>query len=361
VCNIHTMNTTASSQPPSVKWAVLGTGAIASTFAEDIRLAENAELVAVCSRTPKAATVFSQRFGGLRVVPDIDTLAGDPRIDAVYLATPNTAHYDQARALLSAGKPVLVEKPLVTTAAQARSLAGLSAQTHTFTMEALWTVFLPAIERLRELLAGNAIGTVIGIRAELAYAKTFDSESRFFSKALGGGSLLDLGVYPIALTLALFGPPEVVTGRWRAASTGVDMSAEIRLEYPGFDASISCGFDRNGTNRFIIEGEAGSLVIDAPFLRASRIVVAKNPVARSLATPPGAGRLSRLVGKIGRRLPLPGLTVHEHDFAGNGLQFEIEAASSAILKGNREHPLMPLSTSAASLDIIETVLAQPAS
>lgn len=357
------MNTIAKNRPssPTVRWAVLGTGTIASAFAEDIRLVGNAELVAVYSRTIKAAGVFSQRFGGLRIVPDTAALAADPLIDAVYLATPNTAHFDQACLLLDAGKPVLVEKPLVTAAEQARLVAKLAREKNTFAMEALWTVFLPAVERVRTLLANSTIGTVTGVRAELAYAKTFDKDSRFFSKALGGGSLLDLGIYPIALTLALFGSPGATTGRWRAAPTGVDMSAEVRLEYSGFDAALSCGFDRNGGNRFIIEGDKASVVIDAPFLRASRVIVAKNPVARHLAIPPGPGRLSRLIGKAARKLPLPGLTVHDHGFPGNGLQFEIEAASKAILEGRCDQPLMSLGASIAALEIVETVLAQPAS
>lgn len=357
------MNTTANNrQPPSiVRWAVVGTGTIASTFAEDIRLVGNAELVAVCSRTAEAAAAFSQRFGGLRMLTSIEALAADAEIDAVYLATPNTTHFTQAQSLLRAKVPVLVEKPFATTAAEARRLSQLARETNTFAMEGLWSAFLPAVDRVRSLIADSTIGSVTGIRAELGYVKALDMNSRFFSKALGGGSLLDLGVYPIGLTLALFGFPRAVTGRWRAAPTGVDMSAEINLQYPGFDASFSCAFDRNGSNRFIIEGDRGSLAIDAPFLRANRIIVTKNPIARHLAIPLGSGHLSRLTAKMARKLPLPGLTIRDYGFPGNGLQFEIEAASRAILEGKCEQPLMPLETSIAALEIIETILAQPAS
>ncbi len=345
----------------TVAWAVLGTGNIAATFAEDIRLAKHARLVAVCSRTPDSANAFSRRFPGLRILPDIDALASDPEIDAVYIATPNTAHFDAARRLLSAGKPVLIEKPMVMTAAQARQIADLAVEKQTFAMEALWTVFLPAVDHVRTLLSDKAIGTITGIRAELAYVRPFDSNSRFFSKSLGGGSLFDLGTYPIALTLALFGAPQSVSGRWSAAPSGVDMTANLQLAYTGFNASISCGFDRDGTNRFIIEGETGSIVIETPFLRASRVFVTRNRWARRLIAPSGSDRLSRLAGKIAARLPLPGLTVHNHTFAGNGLQFEIDAASKAVLQGERESRTMPLSNSIEALRVIETILAQPAS
>ncbi len=357
------MNMTAKDRPDAtpLKWAVLGTGSIATTFAEDIQLTDNAALVAVCSRTLETATVFSRRFGGLRIIPDIDALAADPLIDAVYLASPNTAHFDQAQTLLSAGKPVLIEKPLVTTASQAKALAGLAAEKQSFAMEGLWTVFLPAINQVRQLLGDKTIGAITGVRAELAYAKTFDGNSRFFSPAFGGGALLDLGVYPIALTLALFGSPQTVAGRWSAAPTGVDMSADVTLGYDRFQARLSVGFDRTGNNRFIIDGETGSLVIDAPFLKASRIILTRNRVVHHLAVPSGTGRLACATGKIAGRLPLPGLTVYRHGFSGNGLQFEIAAASRAILEGQNQQSQMPLSASAEALGIIETIRSLPPS
>ncbi|WP_428425653.1 Gfo/Idh/MocA family protein [Pararhizobium sp.] len=357
------MNMTPKNRPSTtrIKWAVLGTGSIATTFAEDIQLTDNAALVAVFSRTLEAATLFSGRFGGLRILPDIDALAADPLIDAVYLATPNTAHFDQARTLLRAGKPVLIEKPLVTTASEANALADLAAEKQTFAMEGLWTVFLPAIDHVRQLLADKTIGAITGIRAELAYIKTFDGDSRFFSAALGGGALLDLGVYPIALTLALFGSPQTVTGRWSAAPTGVDMSADVTLGYDRFQARLSVGFDRTGNNRFIIDGETGSLVIDAPFLKASKIILTRNRIVHHLAVPSGTGRLSRATGKIVGRLPLPGLTVYRHGFPGDGLQFEIAAASRAILEGQHQQSQMPLSASVEALGIIETIRSLPPS
>ena len=156
----------------------------------------------------------------------------------------------------------------------------------------------PAIDHLRQILTGNTIGAITRVRGELAYAKTFDGNSRFFAPALGGGSLLDLGVYPIALTLSLFGSPRTVAGRWSAAPTGVDMAADVTLGYDGFQAELSVGFDRNGNNRFIIEGETGSLIIDAPFLRASRIILTRNRVVHRLVAASGSSPLSRLAGKI---------------------------------------------------------------
>ncbi len=336
-----------------VRWGIAGTGTIANSFAADIRLAPNAELVAVSSRSAETAGIFAVRFGGIRSYQGIEALADASDIDAIYIASPNALHREHAERVLAAGKAVLVEKPLTTTSTDARALATAAAASGGFAMEALWTCFLPAISSVRALLAAGTIGTIGRVRAELAYEKPFDAGSRFFDPALGGGSLLDLGIYPIALCLNLFGQPQSVDGGWKSAPTGVDRSAAIKLAYDGFDAELGCGFDRDGHNRFVVEGERGTLVIDAPFLKASRLFISTGGPTRRLLASNG-----KTACRLARHVPLPGLTRHDHGFPGNGLQFEIEAASAAILKGHVEHPLMPLSTSTKALEIIETIRAK---
>ncbi len=336
-----------------VRWGIAGTGTIANSFASDFRFAGNATLVAVSSRSASNAAAFATRFGGIRSSHDIGALAAAPDIDAVYIASPNALHRDHAALFLAAGKAVLVEKPLTTSVADARALEDAAAISGTFAMEALWTCFLPAIAEVRALLRAGRLGTIRHVRAELAYEKPFDANSRFFDPALGGGSLLDLGIYPIALCLNLFGQPKSIGGTWRSAPTGVDVSADARLAYDGFDADLRCGFDRNGHNRFVIDGDRGTLVIDAPFLKASRLFVATSAPARNLLTSTGEAFF-----RAARRIPLPGLKRFDHAFPGNGLQFEIEAASAAILDGRREHALMPLSRSIEALEIIEAIRAK---
>ncbi|WP_077960161.1 Gfo/Idh/MocA family protein [Ensifer adhaerens] len=336
-----------------VRWGIAGTGTIADSFAADLRFATNAELVAVSSRSADTAGTFAARFGGIRSYQGIQALADAGDIDAIYIASPNALHREHAERVLSAGKAVLVEKPLTTTSADARALANAAAASGAFAMEALWTCFLPAISGVRALLIAGTLGAIRHVRAELAYEKPFDAGSRFFDPALGGGSLLDLGIYPIALCLNLFGQPRSVDGAWKSAPTGVDSSAKIRLAYDGFDAQLGCGFDRDGHNRFIIEGERGTLAIDAPFLKASRLFVSTGGPARNLLASNG-----KTAYRLARHVPLPGLARHDHGFPGSGLQFEIEAASAAILDGRRDHPLMPLSASVQALEIIETIRAK---
>ncbi len=341
--------------PAKIRWAIVGTGAIATTFAEDMALARNAVLTAVCSRSAETGAAFARRFGDIAVFTDIDALAAE--VDAVYIASPNTAHFGQASRLMRAGKPLLIEKPLTTSATDAGRLAETARESGVFVMEGLWTLHLPALERLRGLLQAEVIGAVKSVYAELAFAKPFDPESRFFAPALGGGALLDLGIYPIAVTLSLFGTPNTIDGHWKAAPTGVDMSADLSLGFDGFKANLHCSFERDGANRYVIEGETGTLAIDAPFLKASRILLMRNGLAQRLACPARNGPLPRLASKIARRLPLPGLQVFEHGFPQGGLQFEIEAASRAILAGAIEEPRTPLSLSAEILRIVDTVRA----
>lgn len=336
-----------------VRWGIAGTGTIANSFASDFRFAGNAMLAAVSSRSAENAQAFAARYGGIRSYHDIRALAADPDIDAIYVASPNAMHRDHAALALAAGKAVLVEKPLTASVADARALAGAAAASGAFAMEALWTCFLPAIAETRALLGEARLGTIRHVRAELAYAKPFDANSRFFDPTLGGGSLLDLGIYPIAVCLSLFGQPNSFGGSWKNAPTGVDVSADVSLAFDDFDAHLSCGFDCNGQNHFVIEGERGTLVIDAPFLKASRLFVATSLPARKLMTSAG-----QTLFKAARRIPLPGLKRFDHAFPGNGLQFEIEAASAAILEGRREHALMPLSRSIEALKIIEAIRAK---
>ncbi|WP_457585503.1 Gfo/Idh/MocA family protein [Ensifer canadensis] len=344
-----------------VRWGIAGTGVIANSFASDIQFAGNAVLAAVYSRSQDKADAFAERFGGIARHSSIDAFAADPEIDAVYVASPNAVHLEHAIVFLSADKAVLVEKPLTTSFDDARSLSALAAAKGLFAMEGLWTCFLPAIAKARALLDGEALGRIRHVTAELAYEKPFDPTDRFFDARLGGGSLLDLGIYPLSLCLNLFGRPHAIDGRWQSAPTGVDLSAEMRLAYAGFNAHLSCGFDRDGDNRFVIDGDRGTLVIDAPFLKASRLFLANNGLVRKAIAPRGRGLWAKTLTRVARRVALPGLQRFDLPYPGNGLQFEIEAASAAILEGWHEHILMPTSRSIQAIEIIETIRALPPS
>lgn len=326
-------------------------------FAADLAMAPGATLAAVHSRSIDRAKAFAGRFGSGKTYDEFDAFLAEPTIDAVYVATPNSLHVEHGLRAVLAGKPVLVEKPLAMSSADALTLDRASREHGVFVMEAMWTRFLPAVEAARGHLAAGAIGKVRRIQAELAYPHPEASQGRFFDPLLGGGSAFDLGVYPVSLALNFLGEPERVSGRWSPARTGVDRRAEIVLHYPGATAELACGFDREGSNRFLIEGTDGALRLDAPFLKAQRLTHygRSSTIAPTLQPKPG------LIGRLLERLPVPGRRVEQHRFAGGGLQFQVIAVMDAVRAGATGCQLMPVGESAAVLKMLETVLAQPPS
>ncbi len=338
-------------------WGVVGAGGIGRQFAADLALLPGTRIGAVASRSETSALAFMQAAGAARAYAGLAELVADDAIDAVYLATPNALHAEQALAVLAAKKPVLVEKPLATSSGDAARIADLAARNRCFAMEALWTRFLPAVEAARALLAAEAIGEVVHIDADLSYRKDENAAGRFFDPALGGGSALDLGVYPLSLAVHFLGLPERFSGRWWAAKSGVDRRCVFELSFAGATASLSCGFDREGANVFTIRGSRGALRLEAPFLKAQKLTVF-GPGSHDLPLV-GARAVTGGIGKLLARLPLPGRKQYAHRFPGNGLQFEAAAVMQALRRGETQSQAMPLSQSVGVLEIIETVLAQP--
>jgi predicted dehydrogenase len=336
-------------------WGIIGTGEIASQFAADLRLLPDARLAGICSRDPERAKAFQSAFGVALVYPDIDALVSDPAIDAVYIATPNWLHAEQALLAIAHGKPALVEKPLAVSAAEAERIMREAALRRCFVMEAMWTRFLPATRAAKKLLDAGAIGRIREIRAELSYAYEENADSRLFSPGLGGGAALDLGVYPVSLALHFLGRPSKVSGSYRNSKTGVDIHTSIDLEFEEARAHLSCGFDREGANQFVIEGTDGALRLEAPFIKANRIMRFTPP---ALALTKGySGRSRGILTRIADRLPLPGRQIRRFPFRGTGLHFEALAVMAAVRRGETGSDIMPLAESVAALEIIGSVLA----
>ncbi len=339
-------------------WGIVGTGTIARQFADDLAHVPDAWVAAVHSRSAGKAAAFAPTCGAAEAYDDLARLLADPAVEAVYIATPNFAHVEQALAAIEAGKPVLVEKPLATSAADARRIAVEAERKKVFAMEAMWSRFLPAVQAMKRMVDAGAIGKVRKISAELAYRKDEAAGGRFFDAKLGGGAALDLGVYPLSLAWLLLGRPQLISGNWTAAKSGVDLHSEFDLSYPGAEAKLACGFDRDGANIFLVEGERGALRLEAPFLKAQRLSVfsaqaAGRPLVGATAATGG------MLGKILSRLPAPGRTVEAYAFPGNGLQFEAQAVMQAVRAGRKATDTAPLGDSVAVLETIGTVLSQP--
>ncbi|HOI56707.1 MAG TPA: Gfo/Idh/MocA family oxidoreductase [Phycisphaerae bacterium] len=218
----------------TIRWGVLGCGKIARKVATAVNFADGAELAAVASRGLEKAEAFAAEFSAGRAHGSYEALADDPDVDVIYVATPHAMHAEHAQLALEAGKAVLCEKPFAVNAAQARAVIDLARRRKLFLMEAMWTRFLPTLVRTRELIAEGAIGEVRLVAADFGFRSDVDPTSRLFDPALGGGALLDVGVYPVSLASMLFGgEPTDVAALADVGSTGVDEQSAYVLKYPG--------------------------------------------------------------------------------------------------------------------------------
>ncbi len=188
-----------------IKWGIIGCGGIAGMFATSLQALENGTLLAGASRTAGRAEEFAEKHGMERVYGSYEALVADPDVEAVYIATTHNLHYENVKLCLEKGKHVLCEKPFTVNAVQAQELIELARAKKLFMMEAVWTRFLPAILKLQELLAAGVIGDVRTVKADFSIWRAFDPENRLWNKALAGGALLDLGIYPITFASIVFG------------------------------------------------------------------------------------------------------------------------------------------------------------
>jgi predicted dehydrogenase len=344
----------------TVNFGVIGTGRIAADFARDLKLVRNTALHAVLSREVTSAEAFQKANGAARAYASLAAFLADPDIDAVYVASPNSVHLEQALAVIRAGKAALIEKPLAASSSEAESIRAEAALSGTFAMEAMWIRFLPGIQRARALIASGAVGEVKAVRGELSYLHAYDPNSRLFNKALGGGASLDLGVYLLSLTTFLFGLPRSISGEWKAAASGVDSVARYALSYDGFQAELTTSLEHDGHNVFEIEGTAGALRIEDPFIQARRLRLLTGAAAGAPLLRPAPSRKPGSLQKLLARLPLPGQKIMAFDYLGNGLQFEAQAMADAVRAGTSGSSLAPLNDSIAVLKMIETVLSRPA-
>ncbi|MDQ1255520.1 MAG: hypothetical protein QG656_112, partial [Candidatus Hydrogenedentes bacterium] len=189
----------------TIRWGILGTGTVARAFAQDLRFAKGAELAAVGSRRQETADRFGDSFGIPFRHASYEALANDPSVDVVYIATPNSLHKEHTLLCLDAGKAVLCEKPFALNAAEARAMVTAARERGLFLMEAMWTRFIPLTVHLRELLAENALGEIRMLTADFGFRGDFEPEGILWNRAYGGGSLLDVGVYPVSFASMLFG------------------------------------------------------------------------------------------------------------------------------------------------------------
>jgi predicted dehydrogenase len=212
-----------------IRWGIVGPGRIARSVMGDFAHVEGARPVAVASRSAERADAFAQQHGLERSYGSYAEILADPDVDVLYLATPHAQHAAVALAAVDAGKALLVEKAFTATTAGAAEVVERARQRGVFVMEAMWTRFQPAVVALRELVADGAIGEVRSVQADLGVDRVYDPADRLFALELGGGALLDLGVYVVSFAQMLLGAPDTVTAAGSTYPTGVDAEAGLLL------------------------------------------------------------------------------------------------------------------------------------
>jgi predicted dehydrogenase len=245
-----------------LRWGILGAGGIAGAFTKDL-LANGMTVAAVGSRSADGARQFAERHGIATAHDSYQALVEDADIDAIYVATPHVFHAANAKLALNAGKHVLVEKPFTINAAEARSVVEAAELRHLVVLEAMWTRWLPTMVRLREVLAAGAIGDVRTVLADHVQLVKKDFSSRMYDPELGGGALLDLGIYPVSFAADLLGTALRVQATSTPAETGVDAQTSIVLEFEaGRQALIHTALDAKGPNAASVLGTQGRVAID---------------------------------------------------------------------------------------------------
>ncbi|MEF9903426.1 Gfo/Idh/MocA family protein [Streptomyces sp. P9-A2] len=316
----------------NVRWGILATGGMAATFTADLVDLPNAEIVAVASRSPEPAKAFAERFGIPRAYGDWESLARDEEIDIVYVATPHSAHRAAAGLCLEAGRNVLCEKPFTLNVREAAELVGLARERGLFLMEAMWMYCHPMVRRLKTLIDDGAIGEVRTVQADFGLAANVSAAHRLRDPALGGGALLDLGVYPVSFTQLLLGEPSDVVAKATLSEEGVDLQTGALLSWEnGAIASVHCSIVGGTATSASVTGSAGRIDIPYGFFFPDRFVLHRD-------------------GKETEEF-----TADPADGARNSLKHEAAEAMRALRAGETESPLVPLDGTLAVMRTLDTI------
>lgn len=268
---------TKSSQTKIINWGIIGLGNIANKFAEDLLTIPDAKLYAVASRSQKKADAFALKYNATKAYDSYEDLAKDSNIDAVYIATPHTLHKENTLLCLEHGIAVLCEKPFAMDAEEVSEMIAKAKQNNVLLMEALWTYFLPHYQFVLKELVNKTYGNLIKLEADFGFYRAFDNSSRLFNKSLGGGSLLDIGIYPIFAALSTLGKPENIEAKATYFENGADSSCDMVFNYSdNKTAYLKSTLLENTATEAIFYCEKGIIKINTMFHMPSTVSLIVN-------------------------------------------------------------------------------------
>jgi predicted dehydrogenase len=354
------------------RWGIIGAGFAARKFVLGLRASDGGAPALVCSRTEANARAFARDFGIAGVSLSVQEAAQAPEVDAFYIATPPSAHRDQAIACLSAGKPTLIEKPFAASHDDAEAIVQAARSSGVFCMEGMWTRFLPLVGELRSMIRAGAIGTPRSLCGGFGASNLPDLGESLFNPDLAGGALLHRGIYPLAMAFDLLGEAELAAAAARKGATGVDEDCVLALRHGrGALSTVRASLRAPLANDLTIEGEHGFIHVHAPIFRPFRLTLTTTRPARRLK--PGNLRLERLregalaqaarqrFGGLAGALKGSGRRTVTRTYAGNGYHYEADEAMRCVQRGEKESALMPLEQSLAMAALIDKARASWAS
>jgi predicted dehydrogenase len=316
----------------TIRWGILSTGWIASQLAQAITDQPDAEIAAVGSRTQASADEFGAKWNVPRRYGSYEALANDPDVDVIFIGTPHTFHYENMLLCLNAGKHVLCEKPITINAAQAEECIALARQKGLFLMEAMWTRFIPAILAFNDWLSKGELGEVRLVQADFSIIKPYDPHHRLYDPYLGGGALLDLGVYPVSFAHMILGTPDQMISHAHLGETNVDELATMIFIYNGGQSAVLTTSQRLASPvEALVVGTEGYARVHHQFYRAQRFSVK--------------------IGEEGEE------QVFDYPYESNGYIHEVRAVQDCLRAGKLESDLMPLDESLTIMRLMDELRA----
>lgn len=310
-----------------LRWGILGAGGIAKAQTADMKR-HGFDVVAVAARDLGKARAWADELGVPTAYGSYEELAADPDVDAIYVATVHPAHAEAARIALEGGKHVLVEKPFTMDAAEARSIVDLAASKNLVILEAMWTRWLPHMVRIRQILAEGLLGDVRVVLAD--HDQNNEHVERMYKPELGGGALLDLGIYPVSFAWDVFGAPDEVIASATLTDAGVDRETAIILRYPsGAHAVLQTQMSGTGPNRAAIVGTEGRIEIDSVWYNVV-----------------GFTRYDK-AGEVVERF--------DEKVEGRGMHFQAAELEGIVASGRLEGDILPPSQSVAIMETLDAV------
>lgn len=259
-----------------IRWGIIGLGNIANKFATDLAEVENAELVAVAARNQQRADEFAVKYNSKKAYNSYAALAKDADVDAVYIATPHSFHKEHSILCLQHKKAVLCEKPLAMNLQEVTEMIAVAKENNVLLMEALWTFFLPHFRYVLDIVKSEELGKLKSLEADFGFFREFDTTSRLFKKEVGGGSLLDIGIYPIFAALATLGKPDAINANATFFENGADSSCTMSFYYENAKATLKSTLLEKTETEAVFTFEKATVKINRQFHEPTTVLIIQN-------------------------------------------------------------------------------------